>query len=344
MRSLAIFVICVAALWTTSNDLRAGVPEGIAAFKRGNHQQAWSELIGPAKTGNSDAQTYVGMMTAMGVGPTGQRDMEGAVSWYRRAVAQGNADAMSQLGMMYVMGYGVQQNTSEAARLFQDAVKRGSPQAMTNLANLYDMGQGVPRDPAKAHQLRQDAAKAGEKVAVQQVQRQKSHPGEASFQTGTSFISIGKDKQAIPYLLDAADKGHADAQVVAGRLYHFGRGVKRDYAKAVGFYERAVKQGSASGFFHLGYMYEFGLGVAKNKNKALELYDRAAAKGDVLARQTAANLRSPDYDPPPVRTSDGGDSDWMNRGSCGFWQGRWNGGYCERNGQTINPWDGQPSY
>ncbi len=336
MRPFVIAAICFFNI-----SAIAGVPEGIAAFKQGNHAQAWRELSGPARQGDSDAMTYVGMMTAMGVGPTRVPDMTGAVGWYRKAVALGNAGAMSQLGMMYVMGYGVSKDFGKAARLFQEAAKRGNPQAMTNLANLYEMGQGVPLDPVRAKQLREDAARGGEKTARRQLESERSKPGEASFRKGTSFLSIGNDKAAVPYILDAANQGHAEAQVAAGRLFHFGRGVPRDYAKAAEYYNRAMKQGFADGYYHMGYLCEFGLGVPQDKQRALKLYDTAAAKGDAIARQAASNLRSPDYEPRRSHSARDSNGDWWNRSGCSFWLGDWNGGSCTKGGVTINTWDGE---
>jgi TPR repeat protein len=55
----------------------------------------------------------------------------------------------------------------------------------------------------------------------------------------------------------------------------------------------------------MGYVHEFGYGVAVDRKQALKYYDRAAARGSSIAKQAAANLRSPDYDARPASGSSG---------------------------------------
>jgi len=52
-------------------------------------------------------------------------------------------------------------------------------------------------------------------------------------------------------------------------------------------------------------MYEFGMGVDVDRKQALKYYDRAAARGSTIAKQAAANLRSPDYDQRPPSSAGG---------------------------------------
>ena len=48
-------------------------------------------------------------------------------------------------------------------------------------------------------------------------------------------------------LLKKAQQGDVDAQYRLGLCYHNGEGVKKDYAKAVGSYQKAAEQGCKDG-------------------------------------------------------------------------------------------------
>jgi TPR repeat protein len=58
-----------------------------------------------------------------------------------------------------------------------------------------------------------------------------------------------------------------------------GKGVERDYYKAVKWYKEAAMQGYATAQYNMGFMYELGQGVEQDYNKAIEWYKKAAAQG-----------------------------------------------------------------
>ncbi|MFC1813787.1 tetratricopeptide repeat protein, partial [Thermodesulfobacteriota bacterium] len=81
---------------------------------------------------------------------------------------------------------------------------------------------------------------------------------------------VDKDlKAAAQWYRKAAEKGHFRAQNNLGRMYLEGRGVKRDYQKAMAWFGKASK-GYRYGHFNLGRMYEYGWGVPKDERKADE--------------------------------------------------------------------------
>ncbi len=52
-------------------------------------------------------------------------------------------------------------------------------------------------------------------------------------------------------------------------MYRNGKGVTKDYKKAVEWYTKAAEQGDAYGQCNLGTMYLFGNGVTKDYKKAV---------------------------------------------------------------------------
>ncbi|WP_129778368.1 tetratricopeptide repeat protein [Peristeroidobacter soli] len=293
-----VLIVCGAVIYGCLQPALADVNAGVRAFRAKDYPSAWTQLFEPAQRGDPVAQTHIGMMLAMGA--RGGPDMPGAVSWYRKAVAQNYGPAMSQLGMMYVMGMGVRQDFKQAAELFQRGVQAGNKESMTNLAQLYETGQGVQRDPVRARQLREQASGRGEKVAAEQLREDARSPGAAEFRQATTLRSTRQYSQSRQFAQQAAAKGNVEDMVLAGRQAIIGEGGAKDYAAALRYSEQAARAGNRDGMFQVGYLYEFGLGVRLDKKTALSWYDKAAARGNLVARQAATNLRSADYEPAPA--------------------------------------------
>ena len=72
-------------------------------------------------------------------------------------------------------------------------------------------------------------------------------------------------------------------------MYHYGKGVSRDYAKAVEWYRKSAEQGDTNAQYELGYMYHNGIGVSKDHTKAAEWYSKAAKGGNMRARKILAS-------------------------------------------------------
>lgn len=68
------------------------------------------------------------------------------------------------------------------------------------------------------------------------------------------------------------------------RLYEVAIGVKRDYKKAFRLYCLAVKEGEIVANYHLGMMYFYGRGVKRDRARAMGWFKRGAAKNDRYAK------------------------------------------------------------
>ena len=84
--------------------------------------------------------------------------------------------------------------------------------------------------------------------------------------------------------LKAAQKGSSEAQFNLGLMYERGIGVKQDYAQAVDWYHKAVKQDHAGAQCNLGMMYEKGLGVKEDYAQAVDWYRKAAEQSNAVAQ------------------------------------------------------------
>ena len=100
--------------------------------------------------------------------------------------------------------------------------------------------------------------------------------GLAAYRSSQWSTSLG-------WFLKAAKKGHADAYAMIGRQLSDGRGIRRDYARALRFFKESDRRGSGMGSFYAGWTYENAKGVSRDYQRALSYYRNAASR-----RYTAA--------------------------------------------------------
>ena len=82
----------------------------------------------------------------------------------------------------------------------------------------------------------------------------------------------------------------ARGQNKLGEKYASGKGVARNYVKAVNLYRKAAEQGYALAQFNLGEMYEKGKGVSQSDEQASRWYVKAAIQGHADAQNNLQRL------------------------------------------------------
>ena len=98
-------------------------------------------------------------------------------------------------------------------------------------------------------------------------------------------------RQAVAWFSKAADKGHADARYQLARHTFSGLGTAEDKVKAKLLFLSAADAGSADAQYHVGTMYARGRsGLKKNFTKAAGWYDKAADQGHAEARMQLEKL------------------------------------------------------
>lgn len=96
---------------------------------------------------------------------------------------------------------------------------------------------------------------------------------------------VAKDfAEAVKWYQLAADHGEAGAQTNLGHCYKMGEGVAKDLVVAVKWYQLAADHRYARAQFHLGWCYHFGQGVAKDFVEAVKWYHLAADQGSAGAQ------------------------------------------------------------
>lgn len=86
-------------------------------------------------------------------------------------------------------------------------------------------------------------------------------------------------KKAFEWYKKAADQGNVEAQYLVGLMYDSGYGIDKDYTKSFEWFEKAANQGHAEAQYLVGFMYYSGSGVEKDYKQAYEWYKKAADQG-----------------------------------------------------------------
>ncbi len=89
------------------------------------------------------------------------------------------------------------------------------------------------------------------------------------------------DRLAFPYFLQAAQRGHSDAQIQTALYYYNGdeeADIDQNYAEAIKWFDKAALQFSGEAQYYLGVMHREGQGVARDRAEGLRWLSLSANK------------------------------------------------------------------
>jgi uncharacterized protein len=91
-------------------------------------------------------------------------------------------------------------------------------------------------------------------------------------------------------LIKSAEQGSAASQHNLAFKYANASGIKKNYAQAFYWYNKAANQGYAKSQGNLGVMYEIGIGINKNLIKAKYWYEKGAEQGNITSQILLARM------------------------------------------------------
>ncbi len=153
---------------------------------------------------------------------------------------------------------------NKVAKLYQQAADKDHWKAMHNLAELYLRGKGVEKDTNKAIELYSRMVELEVPLGYYDM--------SVMVQRGVGVTQ--SDRDAMRFLLKAADIGNPDAQTRVGVIYIHER---REYETGLPYLRCAAKQGYSEANLQLVAYYEV---LDRNYPVALNYYQRAAALGE----------------------------------------------------------------
>jgi TPR repeat protein len=207
---------------------------------------------------------------------------------------QGNKQAQFELACVYYLAKGVPKDNEKAAEWYEKAAEQGHVESQYNLGVIYCCAQGVPKDDKKAAEWLETAGKKGREW-LGKAAEQGNLPAIKLLSSLPDHVQgvvpgLAVVKEVDQELLALAQQGDKQAQFDVGHMYHIDKRVKRDFIKAVEWYEKAAQQGHDKAQYMLAGMYVRGGHVPEDKKRAAELYEKAAEHGHPEAQYSIASM------------------------------------------------------
>lgn len=245
--------------------------------------QIATSLMKSAKLhGCADGECEIGRTYSQGQGGKAQNYYI-AFLWLNKAAEDGNERAMDDLGWMYKLGHGVKANKKKAVQLFLKAERNGNPFAKYSLAEMYRTGEGIPKGLKKAKALYAESAAFPDRRSLEKLKT-----------LGFESMWRDADKQAYvhaaKYFQSRAKAGDGTAECRLAFLYENGFGVTKDPQRAAVLMKSARGHGCADEEFEIGKNYLEGEGVPKDYGKAFAWLSNASADGNPHAMNYLGNM------------------------------------------------------
>jgi TPR repeat protein len=84
--------------------------------------------------------------------------------------------------------------------------------------------------------------------------------------------------------------GDASSFVGLGITYLYGKGVNKEYAIALHYFNKSAISDNAEGLYYYGYLFLNGKGVYQNFKNAYNLFLSSASKGNILANYQLGDM------------------------------------------------------
>lgn len=261
------------------SDWRAGV----RAFRRGNDEKALTHLRACAEKEptSSACRTVLGEAHLVGAGL--EQNLSEAMRLFQGASDEGDPDAQYNLGVLYAAmhepGGDLRQREALAVLHLYAASTGGHPGALMAMGYRHLHGYGVPKACVTAALNYIEVAKRIASVY------------SAGMPQAVELIRLNlnqKDRKIISssemnLFVQIATSGDTTVAAAIGKRYLLGiEGFRQDYRKAKHYLRMAATQNHAGALSLLGYMYCLGLGTDKNLDSAYSYFVSASAQNDPL--------------------------------------------------------------
>ena len=211
-----------------------------------------------------------------------------------RLAEAGDVEAMLEVADAYLIGKGLPEDDDAAEEWYQKAFAAAPdhPAVLCEKASrcLWEVVTLKMFDPAKAEEKRQEAFALYERAI-------EGGSTGALFQLGRLFLDgkptadVAPDvPKAMDYLRRGAELGSIGCMNVLADCYAEGKGVPKDQAQAIAFWERAAAHENPVALRSLAICCTQGTGVPVDYAKALDYNIRAAEAGEYYGALDAARM------------------------------------------------------
>lgn len=217
--------------------------------------------------GGDYMDAYKLFMSAVGKQDTGDSSTKG--------IKNQNADAQAMIGMLHYSNHApIEQDFAIAKEWLLLAAQQNNILAMNILGEMYEKGFHnedfvYTPDYLEAIKWYSLAAEQDSIFALGKL---------AYIYTYVDAIEADPER-VVQYHQQMADLGDAFAQTIIGRHHLEGNMLRKNYQKALGYFELAAEQNYIDAFSYLGAMYSEGKGVGVDYTKAKNYYKKGCELG-----------------------------------------------------------------
>ena len=218
-----------------------------------------------------------------------KEDYTKAFYWTKKAVEYGDKECQYALAELYFNGLGIEKNEAGAVKWYTKSAEQGDIRSKKRLYG-YNLAK---KEEIKKLTVLINCYKT-EKInnIVFLIKEYIFNKEMLKYYTIINNLDKCDDKFEqgfIKKVNEIAKLGNAKAQILLGRCYEIGIGVKKDENEAVKWCQKAAEQGLAVAQYNLAKFYLSGIGVLKNNAEAFKWYKKAAEQGNVEAQYNLAN-------------------------------------------------------
>jgi TPR repeat protein len=239
-----------------------------------------------AKSGDTEAAYVLGAFYIQGNDTVAHNDKL-FLRWMKFSADGGYAPAMFNLFNLYNAKYSdfpVENNPQKALEWLQKSANAGFVLALRELGNCYHDGYLVKKDWEKAYDCYYQAMGEGDIPSIIVM---------AEMLEGGSDEMEENPKGAFCLYKIAAEAGNdAYAQSIVGDKYFHGDGVEKDWKQALHWLMQAAEEGDALAQYHAGIMHFNGDGTEQNTKKALDWLSRSQKNGYEHAEAAIKKIES----------------------------------------------------
>ena len=244
-----------------------------------------------------------------------KRNSSSAIKILKDLASKNNPNALAHLGDLYFRGNGVQRDPKKAIQFYKQAAKHNFSEAQLKLGliELESIAE-TTGDRAQGLMYLKAAGDSGsleaQKIYAEEMLHERKFTVAAKYfeksatqgdiDSMMSLAELGAQQSTLAHKIDsvywyiqAALKGHHEAQYESGMLYINGKHVPQDFRLAYRWLLLAAQKDHKNAQFQLGVLYSQGLGVPKNDYRAAKWYLKAAQQSH---RDAAAILGTLYYD------------------------------------------------
>ncbi|KAM5245544.1 protein sel-1 homolog 2 [Ctenodactylus gundi] len=232
-----------------------------------------------AKEGSSKAQNALGFLSSYGIGM--KYDQAKALIYYTFGSAGGSLISQMILGYRYLSGINVLQNCEVALNYYK--------RVADYIADTLEKSEGIPVEKVRLTERPENLSSNSEILDwdIYQYYKFLAERGDIRIQVSLGQLHLvgrkGLDQdysKALYYFLKAAKAGSANAMGFIGKMYLEGNAAApQNNATAFKYFSMAANKGNAIGLHGLGLLYFYGKGVPMNYAEALKYFQKAAEKG-----------------------------------------------------------------